>query len=88
MRFTKMHGIGNDYIFVNCFEEVVDDPSRYALVIMKAPLWRKGADRLVLVEPSETALDFGMRIFNADGSEAEMCSNASRYVPSMCMSAG
>ncbi len=87
MRFTKMHGIGNDYIFVNCFEEVVDDPSRYALVMSK-PHFGVGADGLVLIEPSETALDFGMRIFNADGSEAEMCSNASRYVPSMCMSAG
>ncbi len=78
MRFTKMHGIGNDYIFVNCFEEVVDDPSRYALVMSK-PHFGVGADGLVLIEPSETA-DFGMRIFNADGSEAEMCGNASRCI--------
>ncbi|MDD4081276.1 MAG: diaminopimelate epimerase [Eubacteriales bacterium] len=78
MRFTKMHGIGNDYIFVNCFEEVVQDPSRQALV-MSRPHFGVGADGLVLIEPSETA-DFGMRIFNADGSEAEMCGNASRCI--------
>jgi len=78
MRFTKMHGIGNDYIFVNCFEEMVQDPSRQAL-LMSRPHFGVGADGLVLIEPSETA-DFGMRIFNADGSEAEMCGNASRCI--------
>lgn len=76
MRFTKMHGIGNDYIFVNCFEEIVQDPSRQALV-MSRPHFGVGADGLVLLERSETA-DFGMRIFNADGSEAEMCGNGIR----------
>ncbi len=78
MRFTKMHGIGNDYIFINCFEEVVQDPSRQAL-IMSRDHFGVGADGLVLIEPSETA-DFGMRIFNADGSEAEMCGNATRCI--------
>ena len=78
MRFTKMHGIGNDYIFVNCFEEIVQDPSRQALV-MSRPHFGVGADGLVLIERSETA-DFGMRIFNADGSEAEMCGNAARCI--------
>jgi len=78
MRFTKMHGIGNDYIFVNCFEEVVEDPERLALV-MSQPHFGVGADGLVLIESSETA-DFGMRIFNADGSEAEMCGNAARCI--------
>lgn len=54
MRFTKMHGIGNDYIFVNCFEEVVEDPERLALV-MSQPHFGVGADGLVLIESSETA---------------------------------
>ncbi len=78
MRFTKMHGIGNDYLFINCFENVVPDPSRLALVMSK-PHFGAGADGLVLIEPSDCA-DFGMRIFNADGSEAEMCGNASRCI--------
>lgn len=78
MRFTKMHGIGNDYIYVNCFEEVVRDPSRLALVMSKQH-FGVGSDGLVLIEPSESA-DFGMRIFNSDGSEAEMCGNALRCI--------
>lgn len=78
MRFTKMHGIGNDYIFINCFEEIVQDPSRQALVMSQAH-FGVGADGLVLIEPSNTA-DFGMRMFNADGSEAEMCGNAARCI--------
>ena len=78
MRFTKMHGIGNDYIYVNCFEEVVRDPSRLALVMSKQH-FGVGADGLVLIEPNESA-DFGMRIFNSDGSEAEMCGNALRCI--------
>jgi diaminopimelate epimerase len=73
-----MHGIGNDYIFVNCFEEMVADPSRQAIVMSK-PHFGVGADGLVLIEHSDTA-DFGMRIFNSDGSEAEMCGNASRCI--------
>lgn len=78
MRFTKMHGIGNDYLYVNCLEEVVHDPSRLALV-MSRPHFGAGADGLVLIEPAKGA-DFGMRIFNADGSEAEMCGNAIRCI--------
>ncbi len=78
MRFTKMHGIGNDYIFVNCFEEQVDDPSRMSLVMSK-PHFGAGSDGLVLIEPCDTA-DFGMRMFNSDGSEAEMCGNALRCI--------
>ncbi|NLW19925.1 MAG: diaminopimelate epimerase [Clostridiales bacterium] len=78
MRFTKMHGIGNDYIFINCFEEVVEDPERLALQ-MSQPHFGVGGDGLVLIESSETA-DFGMRIFNADGTEAEMCGNAARCI--------
>lgn len=78
MRFTKMHGIGNDYLFVNCFEEMVQDPGRLAIV-MSRQHFGVGADGLVLIEPSDIA-DFGMRIFNADGSEAEMCGNAIRCI--------
>ena len=78
MHFTKMQGIGNDYIYVNCFEEVVHDPSRLALV-MSRPHFGVSADGLVLIEPSDNA-DFAMRIFNADGSEAQMCGNGIRCV--------
>lgn len=78
MHFTKMHGCGNDYIYVNCFEEQVNDPSAVSVRLSDR---RKGvgSDGLVLILPSDTA-DFRMRIFNADGSEAPMCGNASRCV--------
>lgn len=78
MRFTKMHGIGNDYIFVNCFEEIVTDPSRLS-IIMSRPHFGVSSDGLVLIEPSDCA-DAAMRIFNSDGSEAEMCGNAVRCI--------
>lgn len=78
MRFTKMQGIGNDYIYVNCFEETVRDPAALA-VRMSRPHFGVGADGLVLIEPSDVA-DFGMRIFNSDGSESEMCGNATRCI--------
>ena len=78
MRFTKMQGIGNDYIYVNCFEETVSQPG-----LLSRRMSRRhfgiGADGLVLLEPSDVA-DFGMRIFNSDGSESEMCGNASRCI--------
>ena len=78
MKFTKMQGIGNDYLFVNCFEEVIENPERMAIVMSK-PHFGAGADGLVLIEPADGA-DFAMRIFNADGSEAEMCGNALRCI--------
>ena len=78
LRFTKMHGIGNDYIYINCFEEMVHDPSRLALVMSK-PHFGVNSDGLILIEPSDTA-DFGMRIFNSDGSEGDMCGNGIRCV--------
>lgn len=78
MKFTKMQGLGNDYIYVNLFEEIVNDPSGLAIA-MSRPHFGVGADGLVLIGPSDHA-DFGMRIFNADGSEAEMCGNATRCV--------
>jgi diaminopimelate epimerase len=78
MKFTKMHGIGNDYIYVNGFEETIADPVAWSI---KYSDRHKGigGDGLVLILPSDVA-DFRMRMFNADGSEAEMCGNAARCV--------
>jgi diaminopimelate epimerase len=78
MKFTKMHGIGNDYVFVNCFEETVSDPQDLARDISPRH-FAVGSDGLILIEPSDVG-DVGMRIFNADGSEAEMCGNGIRCV--------
>jgi len=78
MKFTKMHGIGNDYVYVNAFEEQVEDPSALAVAISDRH-FGVGGDGLVLICPSEAA-DFRMRMFNADGSEGDMCGNASRCV--------
>ena len=78
MKFTKMHGIGNDYVYVNCFEEKVDNPEKVSIYVSDR---RKGigSDGLVMIMPSDKA-DFRMRIFNADGSEAMMCGNATRCI--------
>lgn len=76
MHFTKMHGLGNDYIYVNGFEEHVDDPSALAIA-MSDRHFGIGADGLILILPSAQA-DFRMRMFNADGGEAQMCGNGIR----------
>lgn len=78
MRFTKMHGIGNDYVYVNCFEETIDDPAALAPIVSDRHKGI-GGDGLILICPSGVA-DARMRIFNADGSEAEMCGNGLRCV--------
>ncbi|WP_094551827.1 diaminopimelate epimerase [Petroclostridium xylanilyticum] len=78
MKFTKMQGIGNDYVYVNCFEEKVENPSGVAVKISDRH-FGIGSDGLVLIMPSDTE-DFKMRMFNSDGSEAEMCGNAIRCV--------
>ncbi|KKL74561.1 hypothetical protein LCGC14_2063650, partial [marine sediment metagenome] len=78
MRFTKMHGIGNDYIYVNCFEERIDNPAELAKIVSDRH-FGIGGDGLILIGPSKIA-DVRMRIFNADGSEAEMCGNGIRCV--------
>lgn len=78
MRITKMHGIGNDYIYVNCFEETVTDPHRAARDLSDRHFW-VGSDGLVLIKPTEIA-DFEMDMYNSDGSQAEMCGNAIRCV--------
>lgn len=78
MRFTKMHGCGNDYIYINCFEEKVENPEKLAIA-MSERHFGVGADGLVLIMPSEKG-DFRMRMFNLDGSEGEMCGNAVRCI--------
>lgn len=78
MKFTKMQGIGNDYVYVNCFEETVADPERVSEIISDRH-FGIGADGLVLIMPSDKA-DFRMRMFNADSSEGNMCGNATRCI--------
>lgn len=78
MKFTKMHGIANDYIYVNCFKEHVSEPEKLA-VRLSDRRRSIGGDGLILICPSETA-DFKMRMFNADGSEGKMCGNGTRCI--------
>ena len=78
MRFTKMHGLGNDYVYVNGFEQDVADPARVAQKVSDRH-FGIGSDGLILILPSGMA-DVRMRMFNADGSEAEMCGNGVRCV--------
>ncbi len=78
LNFTKMHGLGNSYVYVNCFEENVANPNELAKICADVH-FGIGADGLVLILPSQTA-DFKMRIFNADGTEAEVSGNATRCV--------
>ena len=78
MKFTKMHGIGNDYVYVNCLEETVHNPAETARFVSDRH-FGIGSDGLVLIGPSQTA-DFEMAMYNADGSRGEMCGNAIRCV--------
>lgn len=78
IRFTKMHGIGNDYIYINCMESMPDRLSELAEE-MSDRHFGVGGDGIVLICPSDKA-DFRMRMFNNDGSEARMCGNASRCI--------
>ncbi len=78
MKFTKMHGTGNDYIYVNGFEEKIENPEEFAIQYSDRHKGI-GSDGLVMIMPSDTC-DFRMRMFNADGSESEMCGNASRCI--------
>ncbi len=78
MKFAKMQGTGNDYIYVNCFEETVFDPPAAAKFLSDRH-FGVGSDGLVLIEPSDRA-DFKMDIYNSDGSRARMCGNAARCV--------
>ncbi len=78
MKFTKMHGAGNDYVYVNCFEEQVADPASVAIKVSNRN-FGIGSDGLILIMPSDKA-DLRMRMFNSDGSESEMCGNGIRCV--------
>lgn len=78
MKFTKMQGAGNDYVYINCFEEQVVDPVILAQQVSDRN-FGIGSDGLILILPSDCA-DLRMRMFNADGSEAEMCGNGIRCV--------
>ena len=78
MKFTKMQGCGNDYIYVNCFSESVPEPSGTSIRLADRH-FGVGGDGLVLISPSETA-DFDMDMYNADGSRSGMCGNAIRCV--------
>jgi len=86
MRFTKMEGIGNDYVYVNGFEEQVDDPAAMA-VEMSRQHFGCGADGLIMIMPSEKA-DFCMQMYNNDGSYSEMCGNGIRCVAKYCHDRG
>ena len=78
IRFTKMHGISNDYIYINCMSSLPDNLSDLSIEMSNRHTG-VGGDGIILICPSQVA-DFKMRIFNADGSEAEMCGNGSRGV--------
>ena len=78
MKFTKMHGCGNDYVYVNCFEETVDNPGEVAIKVSDRH-FGIGSDGLILIKPSDKA-DFFMEMYNSDGSQAEMCGNGIRCV--------
>src|SRR5689334_14325780 len=78
MKFTKMHGIGNDYVYVNGFEEQIADPAEVAREVSDRH-FGIGSDGLIMIVPSDKA-DVRMRMYNADGSEAEMCGNGVRCV--------
>ena len=78
MKFEKMHAAGNDYIYVNLFEENVEHPEELSRRLSDRH-FGVGSDGLILIGPSDEG-DFSMRMFNADGSEGEMCGNAARCV--------
>ena len=78
MKFTKMQGLGNDYVYVNCFEEKIDNPPELARRISDRH-FGVGSDGLIMINPSDRA-DFEMEMYNADGSRGEMCGNGIRCV--------
>jgi diaminopimelate epimerase len=86
MRFTKMHGLGNDYIYVNCFDQKIDDAPALARKVSDRH-FGIGGDGLILIQPSEAG-DLRMTIYNADGSQAEMCGNGVRCVAKYAVDRG
>ena len=83
MKFAKMQGTGNDYIYVNCFEETVFDPPAAAKFLSDRH-FGVGSDGLVLIEPSDRA-DFKMDIYNSDGSRARMCGKRRTLRRKICL---
>ena len=78
MKFTKMQGLGNDYVYVNCFKEKIDTPPEVAKIVRDRH-FGIGSDGLIMINPSKVA-DFEMEMYNADGSRGEMCGNGIRCV--------
>ena len=78
MKFTKMHGCGNDYVYVNCMDKLIDNPGKVSQYISDRH-FGIGSDGLILICPSEVA-DFRMAMYNADGSEGKMCGNGVRCI--------
>ncbi len=78
MKFTKMHGLGNDYVYVDCTKQTIKNPNKLSEIISKYH-FGIGSDGLVMIMNSDKA-DFSMRMFNADGSEGKMCGNATRCI--------
>lgn len=78
MKFTKMQGLGNDYVYVNCLEEKVENPGEVSKIVSDRH-FGIGSDGLILIKPSQKA-DFCMDMYNADGSQGEMCGNGIRCV--------
>ena len=78
MKFTKMQGLGNDYVYVNCFQEKIDNPPQVAKKVSNRN-FGVGSDGLIMINPSQVA-DFEMEMYNADGSRGEMCGNGIRCV--------
>lgn len=78
MKFTKMQGLGNDYVYVNCFAEKIENPSEVAVKVSNRN-FGIGSDGLIMINPSKVA-DCEMEMYNADGSRSEMCGNGIRCV--------
>ena len=78
MKFTKMHSCGNDYVYVNCFEETIDDPGKVAKFVSDRH-FGIGSDGMICICPSDKA-DFRMAMYNSDGSEGAMCGNGVRCI--------
>lgn len=78
MKFTKMQGLGNDYVYVNCFQEKIENPSEVAIKVSNRN-FGIGSDGLIMINPSKVA-DFEMEMYNADGSRGKMCGNGIRCV--------
>jgi len=78
MKFTKMQGLGNDYVYVNCFKETIENPPEMAKKVSNRD-FGIGSDGLIMINPSDVA-DFEMEMYNADGSRSEMCGNGIRCV--------